>query len=127
MNPTTSLLQDIPTFDGQDTSKLEDWLSSIETAADILRESCAHLAKAKPWGLTHNFVCEAFQACKSWDYIWDTLHLKLWNTNIHTYTSNFIKIQQQENETLAPHVHCFKMEAKRCDFNNDTAVKEQNV
>ena len=28
---TMSLLQDITTFDGQDTSKLEDWLSNIET------------------------------------------------------------------------------------------------
>ena len=34
-NLTTSLLQDITTFDGEDTSKLEDWLSNIETAAGI--------------------------------------------------------------------------------------------
>ena len=35
VNLTTSLLQDIPTFDGQDFSKLEDWLMDVETTADI--------------------------------------------------------------------------------------------
>ena len=33
---TISLLQDIQTFDGQGTTKLEDWLSNIKMAADIL-------------------------------------------------------------------------------------------
>ena len=33
-----------------------------------------------------------------------------------------MEIQQKENETLAAYVHHFKMEAKRCDFNNDTAT-----
>ena len=36
-----SLLQDITMFDSQDTSKLEDWLSHIETTVDILRENPA--------------------------------------------------------------------------------------
>ena len=45
-NFMTSLLQDITMFDGQDTSKLKDWLSNIETTADILRESHLYLAKA---------------------------------------------------------------------------------
>ena len=53
MNLTMCLLQDIPTFDGWDTMKLEDWLSDIEMAADILKESHAHLAEAKSCGLTH--------------------------------------------------------------------------
>ena len=35
-NLITSLLQDIMMSDSQDTSKLEDWLSNTETAADIL-------------------------------------------------------------------------------------------
>ena len=35
---TTFLLQDIPMFDGQDSSKLEDWLMELETSADILTE-----------------------------------------------------------------------------------------
>ena len=46
-NLTISLLQDFTMFDGQATSKLEDWLGNIETAADILRESHTCLAKAK--------------------------------------------------------------------------------
>ena len=42
--------------------------------------------------------------------------------NIPTYTSYFIEIQQKDNETLAAYVHYFKMEAKRCNFNSDTAT-----
>ena len=56
MSLTTSLLQDIPTSDGQDTMKLKDWLSDIEMAADILKKSCACLAKTKSCGLTNTTV-----------------------------------------------------------------------
>ena len=42
MNLTTSILQDIPTFDGQDATKLEDWLSDIEAAVDILKGKAMH-------------------------------------------------------------------------------------
>ena len=38
-NLTTTMLQDIPAFDGQDFTKLEDWFTDIETATDILIES----------------------------------------------------------------------------------------
>ena len=31
-----------------------------------------------------------------------------------------MEIQQKEHEMLAAYIHCFKTEAKRCDFNNDT-------
>ena len=58
-NLTTSLLQDIPTCDGWDTMKLEDWLSDIEMAADILKESCTHLTEAKSCSLTNTLVCKA--------------------------------------------------------------------
>ena len=44
---TTTVLQDIPTFDGQDSSKLKYWFMDKETAADILIESCTHLVEAK--------------------------------------------------------------------------------
>ena len=37
-NLTKTMLQDIPIFDGQDSSKLEDWFIDIETTADILTE-----------------------------------------------------------------------------------------
>ena len=96
MNLTTSLIQDITTFDGQDTSKLEDWLSDIETTADILKESCVCLAKDKSWGLAHNLVFKALQAHKSWDDIWDTLHLKLCNANIKIYTYHFMKTTKRK-------------------------------
>ena len=33
-----------------------------------------------------------------------------------------MEIQQRGNKTLAAYVHQFKMEAKRCDFNSDTAA-----
>ena len=69
MNLTTSVLQDITTFDGQDSSMLEDWLSDVENTADILRESHAWLAKAKSQGLTRNLVPEGLQTGKSWDGI----------------------------------------------------------
>ena len=46
-NITTTMLQDIPTFDGQDSSKLEDWFMDIATTADILIESHMCLAEAK--------------------------------------------------------------------------------
>ena len=108
-------------FDSWDTSKLEDWLSDIETAADILRENQACLAEAESWGLTHNLICKALQAVKSWGNIWDILHLKLCNANIHTYTSHFMEIQQKENDTLATYINHFKTKAKRCDFSNYTA------
>ena len=56
INLTTSLLQDIHTFDGWNTTDLEDWLSDIEAAVDNLKECPAHLAKVKSHGLTHTLV-----------------------------------------------------------------------
>ena len=97
-----SLIQDIPTFDGQDTTKLEDWLSDIEMAADILKESQACLAKVKSCGLTHTLIYEMPQAEKCWDDIKDALHLKLCNTKIHTYTSHFLEIQQRAMKLWQP-------------------------
>ena len=61
------LLQDIPTFGGWDTIKLEDWLSDIETAVDISYESHAHLAEAKSFSLTCTLVHKALQAVMIWD------------------------------------------------------------
>ena len=37
-NLNMTYLQDIPTFHGQESSKLQDWLMNLETAADILTE-----------------------------------------------------------------------------------------
>ena len=43
----SSLLQDIPTLNGNDSSQLEDWLTDIETASELTGESRTKLAQAK--------------------------------------------------------------------------------
>ena len=58
--------------------KLEDWLTHIETAADLTTESQAKLAKAKSRELTHTLATEAINSEKSWEEIKDLLWLKLW-------------------------------------------------
>ena len=83
---TTTILQDIPTFDGHESSKLEDWFLDIETTADILTESHIYLAEANSCGLTHMLICEDSKTAKCWDEIKGILILKLHNANIHTYT-----------------------------------------
>ena len=40
----SSLLQDIPTLNGQDSSELEDWLTDIETASELTGESRTKIA-----------------------------------------------------------------------------------
>ena len=48
-NLTNSLLQDIAVFNECNSTKLEEWLTDIETAGDFTTESQAKLAKAAPW------------------------------------------------------------------------------
>ena len=117
---TATILQDIPTFDRKDSSKLDDWFIDIETAADILTESHTCLSEAKSHYLTCTLICEATQTGKCWDEIRGILRLKLCNVNIQTYTSYFMEIQQKNNETLAAYIHHFKTEAKWCTFDIDT-------
>ena len=121
-NLTNSSLQDISVFNEYDSTKLEDWIMDIEIAADLTSESQAKLSKAKSRGLTHTLVTEAINSNKSWEEIKVLLCLKLWNTNIHTYTSCFMDIQQQEKESLATYIHRLKTEAKRCKFTNDVTT-----
>ena len=66
-NLTITMLQDIPTFDGQESSKLEDWFMDIKTTADILTECNTCLDEAKSHGLTNKLAGEAIQTGKSWD------------------------------------------------------------
>ena len=40
-----TLLQDIPILNGQDASQLEDWLTDIETAAELTNKSRTKLAQ----------------------------------------------------------------------------------
>ena len=118
----SSLLQDIPILNGQDSSQLEDWLTDIETASKLTNESRTKLAQAKSRGLVRTLITEVLIAQKSWDEIKDSLHLKISNVDIHTLISRFMDIQQTDKESLATYVHRFKWEANRCKFDNDTAT-----
>ena len=69
-----TLIQDMPTFNGSDSTQLEDWLIDIETAANLTDESRIKLAQAKSKGLTHTLIMEALTLVKSWDKIKDLLH-----------------------------------------------------
>ena len=55
----SSLLQDIPTLNGQDSTQLEDWLTDIETASELTGESRTKLAQAKSRGLVRMLISEA--------------------------------------------------------------------
>ena len=117
-----TLLQDIPILNGQDPSQLEDWLTDIESAAELTNESRTKLAQAKSCGLVRTLILEALTAQKSWDKIKDSLHLKISDVDIHTSISGFMDIQQTDKESLATYVHRFKREANRCRFDNDAAT-----
>ena len=69
----SSLLQDIPTLNGQDSSQLEDWLTDIETASELTGESRTKLAQAKSKGLMRTLISEALTAQKNWEEIKDSL------------------------------------------------------
>ena len=83
----SSLLQDIPILNGQDSSQLEDWLTDIETASELTSKSRTKLAQAKSRGLVRTLITEALIAQKSWDKIKDSLCLKISNVDIHTSIS----------------------------------------
>ena len=118
----SSLLQDIPTLNGQDSSQLEDWLTDIETASELTGESRTKLAQAKSRGLVRTLISEALTSQKTREEIKDSLCLKIWNADIHTSISCFMDIQQSDKESLAAYVHQFKEEASRCKFDNDAAI-----
>ena len=118
----SSLLQDIPILNGQDSSQLEDWLTDIETASELTGKGRTKLVQAKSRGLVRTLITEALIAQKSWEEIKDSLHLKISNADIHTSISRFMDIQQTDKESLATYVHRFKWEANRCKFDNDAAT-----
>ena len=117
-----TLIQNIPTFNGSDSTQLEDWLVDIETAADLTDEGRTSLAQAKSKGLTLTLIMEAFTSGKCCEDIKDILHLKICNSDIHTSVSHFMDIQQKEKDSLAASIHRFKREAKRCNFTNSEAT-----
>ena len=104
----TSLLQDIPTLNGNDSSQLEDWLTDIETASELMGESRTKLAQAKSRGLVRMLILEALTLHKTWKKIKDSLCLQICNSVIHTSISHFMDIQPKEKESLVAYVHCFK-------------------
>ena len=83
----SSLLQDIPILNGQDSSQLEDWLMDIETTLELTGKSRTKLAQVKSRGLVRMLISEALTAQKSWEEIKDSLHLKISNADIHTSIS----------------------------------------
>ena len=68
----SSLLQDIPTLNGTDSSQLEDWLTDIETASELMTESRTKLAQAKSRGLVRTLILEALTLHKTWEEIKDS-------------------------------------------------------
>ena len=108
-NLNTTMLQDIPTFDGQDSSKLEDWFTDIETTADILTVSYICLTEANSHSLTHMLIHEATQTVKCWDDIKGILRLNslmpisililhtLWRYNSRTRKSFCLYLLLQSN------------------------------
>ena len=90
INLTNSLLQDITVFNEYDSTKLEEWLTDIERAADLTNENQAKLTKAKSRGLTHTLIMEAINSEKSWEEIKDFLRSKLCKTNIHGSSNVFL-------------------------------------
>ena len=54
-----SLLQDITVLNGNDASKLEDWLTDIEATSNLTGESRTKLAQAKSKGLIRTLISEA--------------------------------------------------------------------
>ena len=67
-----SLLQDIPILNGHESSQLEDWLTDIETASELMGESRTKLAQAKSRGLVWTLILEASTLQKTWEEIKDS-------------------------------------------------------
>ena len=85
-----TLIQDIPTFNGRDSTQLEAWLVDIETVTNLTYESRTKLAQAKSKGLTHTLKTEALVLGTCWEEIKDLVHLKICNSDIHTSVSHFM-------------------------------------
>ena len=94
-----TLIQDIPTFNGSNSTQLEDWLVDIETAANLRVESRIKLVQAKSKGLIRTLITEALTLGKCWEDIKDLLCLEICDLDIHTSVSSFMEIQQKEKES----------------------------
>ena len=65
MSLENSLLQDIPILNGNDSSQLEDWLTDIETASELMGESRTTLVQAKSRGLVRTLILETLTLHKT--------------------------------------------------------------
>ena len=81
----SSMLQDIPTLNGQDSSQLEDWLTDIKTASELTGESRTKLAQAKSRVLVRTLIMEALTLQKTWEEIKDSMlkNIKWKHSHIH--------------------------------------------
>ena len=122
MSFVNSLPQDITVLNGNDASKVEDWLTDIEATSDLMGESRTKLAQGKSKGLIRTLISKVLTSNKTWEEVKNSLHLKICNSDIHTSVSCFMDIQQKENESLAAYIHHFKREASRCKFNNSAVT-----
>ena len=114
-----SVLNNIDTFDGKQGHKLDDWLGDIKNAATLVEENKVIVAKGKAMGLVWDLIKE--HEDKPWPHIKEQLCNRLNNASIHTYTSQFMEIQQKDSEMLTAYIHRFKKEAKHCDFDSHPA------
>ena len=73
----SSLLQDIPILNGNDSLQFEDWLTDIETASELMGESRTMLTQAKSKGLVRTLTSEALTLNKTWEDIKDSLHCNI--------------------------------------------------
>ena len=60
----SSLLQDIPILNGQDSSQLEDWLKDIETASELTGKSRTKLAQVKSKRISKNLNFQSIDSTK---------------------------------------------------------------
>ena len=117
----SSLLQDIPTSNGQDSSQLEDWLTDIETASELMGKSRTKLAQAKLRGLVRMLILETLSLQKTWEDIKDSLCLKIFNSAFtHPLAALWTFNKQKKNPWQ--HVFIDLNEANRCKFDDDAAT-----
>ena len=117
---STSVLNDIDTFNGKQGHKLDDWLADVENAAAIVEEDEVVVAKGKARGLARDLIKE--HESQPWHHrVKEQLRNCLNNASIHTYTSRFMEIQQKDSETLTAYIHRLKKEPKHCDFDSHPA------
>ena len=61
MSLESSLLQDIPILNGNNSSQLEEWLTDIEITSELIGKSRTKLAQAKLKGLVRTLISEALK------------------------------------------------------------------